>query len=105
MNTTIISGLLIFSLMKIVSSDSIDLSKHKDSQQQLTVMSHCKFPFLSTTKRLLSTYEKKNKNKNVLTMQCTNDHRKLKDIMCDNCVTVLLFKTRLQGLFSGSEKC
>ena len=83
--------------MKIVSSDSIDLSKHKDSQQQLTVMSHCKFPFLSTPKRLLSTYEKKNKN--VLTMQCTNDHRKLKDIMCDNCVTVLLFKTLLQGLF------
>ena len=41
-------------------------------------------------------------------MQCTNDHRKLKDIMCDNCVTVLLFKTRLQGLFgikNGSEKC
>ena len=36
MNTTIISGLLIFSLMKIVSSGGVDLLKHKDSQQLLT---------------------------------------------------------------------
>ena len=82
--------------MKIVSSGGVDLLKHKDSQQLLTasVLSWVHW------EHYLTTIGKKKKLEYVPTMQCTSNHRKLKD-MCDNCVTVLLLEAYLQGLLAA----